>query len=164
MLSWILMKKLIFHNPQQKNLISYLLQLLNIRNFFFCIFWYQFQYCTKKLWTSMQWKCIFAINCWKGKVHIKKHTTFFGFPIFTQQKIAISAFLTIFLRLIGISKNSRQLEEVFFSSLMHQLCRKHQKLTTTNFLLNRSSLTTFFLVIHSEPHFSFIFGAKTSLS
>ena len=39
---------------------------------------------------------------------------FFGFPIFTQQKIAISAFLTIFLRLTGISKNSRQLEEVFF--------------------------------------------------
>ena len=101
----------------------------------------------------MQWKCIFAINCWKGKVHNNKHTTFFRFSNIHTTKNSHIWFLTIFLRLTGISKNSRQLEEVFFSSLMHQLCRKHQKLTTTNFLLNRSSLTTFFLVIHSEPHF-----------
>ena len=162
MLSWILMKKLIFHNPQQKNLISYLLQLLNIRNFFLHVL-ISISILYKKLWTSMQWKCIFAINCWKGKVHNNKHTTFFRFSNIHTTKNSHIWFLTIFLRLTGISKNFRQLEEVF-SSLMHQLCRKHQKLTTTNFLLNRSSLTTFFLVIHPQPHFSFIFGAKTSLS
>ena len=81
------------------------------------------------------------------------------FPIFTNKKEVIICFFDNILWLTGISKNSRQLEEVFFSRLMHQLCRKHQKLTTTDFLLNRSSLTTFFSnhSFWTKIHFTFIF-------
>ena len=163
MLSWILMKKLIFHNPQQKNLISYLLQLLNVRNFFFAFSDINFNTVQKSFELQCSENAFLQSIVEKAKFTTINTQRFFGFPIFTQQKIAISDFWQYFWDWQASLKIFVNLKR-FFSSLMHQLCRKHQKLTTTNFLLNRSSLTTFFLVIHSEPHFSFIFGAKTSLS
>ena len=81
---------------------------------FFCIFWYQFQYCTKSFELQCSENAFLQSIVEKAKFTTINIQRFFGFPIFTQQKIAISAFLTIFLRLTGISKNSRQLEEVFF--------------------------------------------------